>query len=112
MQLKDLLAGLGEERSAQTTAFATITLGVVELLANGSMSAADAVRTYFNADNCLYVKKRLKVKLADRVMSHGVQLPDLFDCLTVEEAQREFLHELAAIKALCIKLIESQRLAA
>ena len=28
------------------------------------------------------------------VMSRGVQLPDLFESLPAEEAQREFLHEL------------------
>jgi hypothetical protein len=112
MQLNDLLGGLGEDRGARRADFATITLGVVELLANGSMSASDAVRQFFNADNCLYVRNHLKDKVANRAMSHGVQLPDLFDALAVEETQREFLHELATIKALCIKLVESQRAAA
>ena len=42
-------------------------------------------------------------------MSHGVQLPDLFDCLPTEEAQREFLHELEMIRSLCLKLLEKGR---
>ncbi len=45
-------------------------------------------------------------------MSHGVQLPNLFDALHAEGAQREFLHELTTMKALCIKLLENRRLVA
>ena len=45
--------------------------------ANGLMSAMDAVRIFFHADNCLYVRTQLKEPTADRIMSHGVQLPDL-----------------------------------
>ena len=42
-------------------------------------------------------------------MSHGVQLPDLFDCLPTEEAQREFYHELETMRSLCLKLLEKGR---
>ena len=42
-------------------------------------------------------------------MSHGVQLPDLYDSLPTEEAQREFLHELEIIRSLCLKLLEKGR---
>jgi hypothetical protein len=42
-------------------------------------------------------------------MSHGVQLPDLFESLTPEEAQREFYHELEIIRSLCLKLVEKSR---
>ena len=41
-------------------------------------------------------------------MSRGLQLPDLFDCLPTEEAQREFLHELEIIRSLCLKLLENE----
>jgi hypothetical protein len=60
----------------------------------------------------LYVRKRLKNKLADKIMSYGVQLPDLFDALPLEEAQRQFLHELSAIRAICFQLIDRGRVAA
>ena len=43
---------------------------------------------------------------------HGVQLPDLFEALPPEEAQREFQRELAVMRALCLKLVEDQRLVA
>ena len=43
------------------------------------------------------------------VMSRGVQLPDLFESLPAEEAQREFLHELEQMRALCLQLLERER---
>ena len=88
------------------------TLGIVESLANGLISAADALRVFFHADNCLFVRNHLRDKLADKIMSHGVQLPDLFTVLPAEEAHREFQRELATIRALCLKLLEAKRLVA
>ena len=38
------------------------------------------------------------------IVSHGVQLPDLFAWLPVEEAQREFYHELETLHSLCLQL--------
>jgi hypothetical protein len=49
-------------------------------------------------------------KTADAIMSHGVQLPDLFDVLPREEAHREFQRELAIMRALCLKLLEEKQL--
>jgi hypothetical protein len=92
--------------------FALLNLGMIESLANGLVSASDAVRVFFNADNCLFVRQQLRDKVADKVMSHGVQLPDLFDVLPKEEAHREFQHELAAMRSLCLKLLEKKRLVA
>jgi len=40
-------------------------------------------------DNCLFVRKHLRNKIVDEIMSRGVQLTDLFDTLPAEEAQRE-----------------------
>jgi hypothetical protein len=37
-----------------------------------------------------------------------VQLPDLFESLEAEEAQREFFHELEKIRGLCLKLLETE----
>jgi hypothetical protein len=45
-------------------------------------------------------------------MSLGVPLPDLFDILPAEEAQREFRNELGKIHSLCLKLIENKKVAA
>jgi hypothetical protein len=45
-------------------------------------------------------------------MSHGVQLPDLFDLLPADEAHRQFQHELATMRTLCLKLLEDKQLVA
>jgi hypothetical protein len=110
LELEILIPPVGDDLGRQLALFALINLGVVESLSNGLLGATDAVRVFFNAENCLYVRKRLKEKTANRIMSHGVQLPDLFDCLPEEEAQREFPHELATMRNLCFKILEKDRL--
>jgi hypothetical protein len=45
-------------------------------------------------------------------MSRGVQLPDLFDALPAEQAQREFNRELAALRNLSLELLGQKRSAA
>jgi hypothetical protein len=42
-------------------------------------------------------------------MSRGVQLPDLFDSLPPDEAQRELYHELETMCALSLKLLGKGR---
>jgi hypothetical protein len=70
------------------------------------------LRIFFNAENCLFVRQHLREKIADEIMSRGVQLPDLFDALPIEEAHREFQRELATMRSLCLKLLGEKRLAA
>jgi hypothetical protein len=88
--------------------FAFLNLGLVQSLASGVLSPTEAVQRFYHADNCLYVRKRLRTREANEIMSHGVQLPDLFDCLPAEDAQREFYHELETMRALCLKLLEKK----
>jgi hypothetical protein len=45
-------------------------------------------------------------------MGRGVQLADLFDVLPVEEAHREFQHELQAMKVLCHAVLLDEHMAA
>ncbi len=108
-QLEPLLTAVSQEQTDRLAFFAFVNLGFIESMAHGLVSAADAVRHFYHADNCLFVRSCLKDKTADRIMSHGVQLPDLFDGLPTEIAQREFLHELATMRSLCLKLLESER---
>jgi hypothetical protein len=54
----------------------------------------------------------LRDKTADAIMSHGVQLPDVFDVLSREEAHREFQRELATMRDLCLKLLAEKQLIA
>ena len=99
----------GAQRRAS---FALLCLGVTESLASGAIGASDAVRLFFNADNCLYVRSQVRGAVADRLMGHGAQLPDLFDALPADEALREFQRELATMRSLCLKLLEGKQIAA
>lgn len=112
VRLETLLSASAKTPEQQSALFALLNLGVIESLANGLISATDALRWFFHADNCLFVRKRLKEKTADAIMSHGVQLPDLFEALPAEEAHREFQRELSAMRSLCLKLLEEKQLVA
>jgi hypothetical protein len=87
-------------------------LAFTEGLGRNPMSAIDATRLFFNAENCLYVRKKLRDKKADEIMGHGVQLQDLFEVLPGKEAQQEFQRELASIRSLCLQLMERHELVA
>lgn len=112
IQLATLLAEAGRLPEQQLALFALLNLGLVESLAGGSLSAAAAVRLFFHAENCQFVRQHLRERVADEVMSHGVQLPDLFEALPAQEAQREFQRELATMRSLCLTLLAAQQLAA
>jgi hypothetical protein len=107
--LSVLLAAAVNKPGAQRQLFAFITLGIIESLASGLLSATAGVRIFFNAENCLLIRKRFKKGVADQVMGHGVQLPDLFEALSPEEAYREFQKELATMRALCLKLLDEKK---
>ena len=89
--------------------FALVNLGLVQSLASGVLSPTEAVERLYHADNCLYVQKHFRKREANAIMSHGVQLPDLFEALPAEEARREFYHELETIRILCLKLLGERR---
>jgi len=72
VDLDTLLASTGKARAQQLALFALFNLGMIESLANGMMSAGDALRIFFHGDNCLFVRKQLHDKTADQIMSHGV----------------------------------------
>jgi hypothetical protein len=111
INLETLLSNINN-RAQQLSSFALLCLGITESLAGGSMTATEALRHFFHAQNCLFVQKALQEKLADELMSRGVQLPDLFDALPGEEAQRAFQRELSVMHSLCLQLLEMQRIAA
>jgi hypothetical protein len=109
VRLDSLLGEAGRKAKERLALFALLNLGIVESLRSGLLTASDALRLFFHADNCLFVRRKLRDKTADRIMSHGVQLPDLFDVLPSEEAQREFQRELAAMQGMCFQLLEGRR---
>jgi hypothetical protein len=112
IDLSRLLSSMEEDPSRQLGLFALVNLGVVELLANGALSAAEAIPFFFNAQNCLYARKQLRHKLADAIMSHGVQLEDLFEALPEKEAQQEFQRELRTLRSLALQLLDQHELVA
>jgi hypothetical protein len=99
-------------KDQQIASFALLSLGVIESLVGGAITASGAVELFFHADNCLFVRKQLRQKAADEIMSHGVQLPDIFDALSTEKAQQELHRELVAMRLLCLKLLGDMQLAA
>jgi len=109
IDLAALPEGTGKSRPEQVALFALINLGIVESLSNGLISAAESLQLFFHADNCLFVRKKLRIRVADQIMSHGVQLADVFDVLPAEQAQREFNRELAKLRNLCLELLGEKR---
>jgi len=85
--------------------FALLSLGLVQSLASGVLTPEEAADRFFSADNCLFVRRHLRNRTADAIMSRGVQLPDLFTALPAAEARREFYAELELIRTLCLKLL-------
>lgn len=77
-------------------------------MASGVLTLTKAFGRFYHARNCLYVQKHFRRKEAQIIMSRGVQLPDLFDCLP-QEAQRELYHELETMRSLCLKLSRKER---
>ena len=101
-----VLSEAGGAPADQLELFSLLNLGLVQSLTSGVLSPSDALHCFYHAENCLYVRKHLRNRDANAIMSRGVQLPDLFESLEAEEAQREFLHELEKIRSLCLKLLE------
>ena len=108
-KLKQLVTGTPHKGAYQLRVFATVALGVVDSLENGVLTAEDSVREFFNAENCLFVEKRLKNKVASEIMERGVQLPDLFEALAPKTALREFHRELNKIRSLSLLLRQRKK---
>ena len=108
MKLSELLPDRGESKRQRANLFALLSLGIIESLSNGLLSAHEALRSFFHADNCLFVRKVLRIKAADEVMGRGVQLADLFELLPPDDAQREFQKELSIMRGLCLRLLEKK----
>lgn len=112
IHLESILSLPGRTPIEKLELFALLNLGVLESMSHGLMSASDAVRTFYHAENSLFVRRQLPDQIADEIMSRGVQLPDLFEALPTEEAQREFQRELTKIHTLCLSLLEQKLVAA
>ena len=109
LQSRMFLSAVPGNPPQQLELFALMNLGLVQSLASGILAPTEAVERFYHADNCLYVQKHFRKREANAIMSHGVQLPDLFEALPAEEARREFYHELETIRSLCLKLLGEHR---
>ncbi len=112
ISLQALLSDPEKSLEQKLALFAWLNLGIIESLARGHLTPADAIQIFFNGENCLSVRQELANENADTIMSCGVQLPDLSDVLQEDEAQRELQDELATIRSLCLNILEEKRLAA
>lgn len=106
------LLGHTEDTDRKLASFVFLTLGVAESLSAGALSPTDAVKEFFNGDNCIFVDEMIRDEVANEIMSRGVQLADLSEALPHDAAQRELQSELASIRSLCFALLKTDRLAA
>ena len=87
MQLQTLLFGTNGRAAGRPAAlFTLLNLGLIESLANGMLSPDEAVRMFYNAENCLFVAKRLCQKIAGEIISRGTATSDLFEALPADKA--------------------------
>ena len=74
-----VLSEAGSDPADQLELFSLLNLGLTQSLASGVLSPSDALHRFYHAENCLYVRKHLRNKDANAIMSRGVQLSDLFE---------------------------------
>ena len=58
-QLHIVFSEVTRGETQQLQLFALLNLGMIQSLASGVLSATEAVRHFYHADNCLYVRKHV-----------------------------------------------------
>ncbi len=84
--------------------FAYLARGVIDELADGTLTPEAGISAFFDYENIAYVDRTLRNKHAIDIMSRGVQLPDLFDILAPAVAKQELKNEIAKMRKACQKL--------
>lgn len=103
----DLSALLKDFAKPQKKAvLAGLNLAILGSIDMQQMTADEAIAGFYHATNCLYVKRSIKDRSADELMSRGVQLADLFEALPPGKARSELKKELRAMRSLCFKLLK------
>ena len=86
--LRVVLSGLsGDLAHQQLELFAMLNLGIVQSSASGVLSPTEAIERFYHADNCLNVRKQLRNREANVIMSHGVQYPFVFAFFTITSSR-------------------------
>ncbi len=112
IRLSEILSADEQTAAGRRAVFALLALGVIDALATGVLTPTEATYRFFNADNCGYVRRKLRGRLADDVMGRGVQLSDLFDILPPEQANSSFRRELETMRENCRRLLDGRKVAA
>src|SRR4051812_33813474 len=68
IHLETLLSASGREPAQRSALVALLNLGMIESLANGLLSATAALQVFYHAENCLFVRRHLRAKIADEIM--------------------------------------------
>jgi hypothetical protein len=71
-QFRVVFAEVTWGQTQQLQLFALLNLGLIQSLTSGVVSAAEAVKQFYHAENCLYIKNFLSNNIANSIMSHGV----------------------------------------
>lgn len=103
LHLDQILEGL--ERAQKLTVFAALNLAMVQSIDRRGAALDEVTSGFYNAKNCLYVKRSLRQKDAEDLMSRGVQLADLFAALPRKQAEAELKREKDAMRGICNKLL-------
>lgn len=103
LDLDGILDGL--EKSQKLAVFGALNLAMVQSIDSKGTSLGDVIAGFYNAANCLYVKRSFRHKDADELMSRGVQLADLFDVLPRRQAEAELKREKEVMRGICYKLL-------
>jgi hypothetical protein len=103
LDLEQLLNGLG--KSQKLAVFAGLNLAMLSSIDSKGAALADVTAGFYHAANCLYIRRAVKDKAANELMSRGIQLADLFEALPRRQAEAELKHELSAMRAICYKLL-------
>jgi hypothetical protein len=103
LDLEHLLNGLAKPQ--KLAVFAGLNLAMLSSIDSKGAAIANVMAGFYHAANCLHVKRSIKDKDANELMSRGVQLADLFDALPRRQAGAELKHEMNAMRAICYKLL-------
>lgn len=105
LSFEAIVSQSGRSKAQRLETFAVLNLGILESLASGAVAADEATERFYNAANCLFVRRRLKDSVCDDVMSRGVQLADVVEILPAGKAQREFAREIGEMRRLCLSIM-------
>jgi hypothetical protein len=95
--------------SSKLQSFAVVALGVTDAVAGGALSPDESISVFFNFENCHFVQKNVRNKVANEIMGQGLQLGDILSILPAPENQKAFRRAVEDIRTRCLFLIEQRQ---